>query len=163
MTHFFDKIVLKIRNKKQIRKNSYLISFSGGQDSIILIFLWTNLFFFCINKKPFLLWCNHLWKKNDFYLFRHSFKISFFFKQKFFYTIFFFKSFNEQKARKFRYFSFLRIAYYSHTQIVLTAHTQDDNIETFFINLFRGSGKFGLHLLRDSQTFINSEGLQKFY
>ena len=114
-------------------------------------------------NKPSILWCNHIWKTTDFYLFRHSFQISFLLNQRFFYTIFFSKYFSEKKARKFRYFSFLRIARYSGYDSVLTAHTQSDSIETFFINLFRGSGRFGLQNLRNFQIFLNYECSQTFY
>ena len=137
-----------------------LISFSGGQDSINLLILWTNLLFSTVLN---ILWCHHVWKVKDFYLFRHTFQISFILHQRFFYTIFFSKYFSEQKARRFRYFSFLRIANYSGSKFVLTAHTQSDNIETFFIHLFRGSGKFGLKILRKSQNFFADECSQKFY
>lgn len=116
-----------------------------------------------LNNQPSIIWCNHMWKTPDFYLFRHSFQISFLFNQRFFYTIFFSKYFSEKKARKWRYFSFLRVARYSGYDSVLTAHTQSDSIETFFINLFRGSGPFGLQTLRNFQIFLNYECSQTFY
>lgn len=137
--------------------HGYIFSFSGGQDSINLFILWKQK-----NFKNKIFWCHHLWKKNDFYLFRHSFQMSFFFKQRFFYTLFFSKNFTEQKARKFRYFSVLRVAQYSHSKYILTGHTQFDNIETFFLNLFRGSGKFGLQGLRQFQNLVTNEFSQKF-
>nr|YP_009306330.1 hypothetical protein [Caulerpa cliftonii]AOP19234.1 hypothetical protein [Caulerpa cliftonii] len=145
----------------------YLIAFSGGQDSTILMVLWMNL-----NKLAALqaegftnacIWCNHLWKINDFYLLRHSFQISFIFHQSFFYSISFSKILSEQKARQYRHNTFLRISNYSNSDFVCTAHTQNDQIETFFINLFRGSGKFGLQSLRNSQVFVKPSALQTFY
>lgn len=146
---------------------SVMIAFSGGQDSINLIILWKSLIssthFPVLKKKPSMIWCHHIWKITDFYLFRHSFQISFLLNQPFFYTIFFSKYFSEKKARKFRYFSFLRIARYSGYDSVLTAHTQNDSMETFFINLFRGSGPFGLQTLRNFQVFLNDECSQTFY
>ena len=138
---------------------SDLIAFSGGQDSTNLIILWTNLNSYRRNS---CVWCNHLWKKEDFYLFRHSFQISFLLCKPFLCTLFFSKILGEQKARKNRYNSFFRIYNYSYFNFLLTGHTQNDQIETFFINLFRGSGKFGLQILRDSQIFLNSQYLQNF-
>lgn len=168
MSSIFDHVLLDLQKSKQkfIRINS-LIAFSGGQDSINLVILWKNLISstHCpvLKKKPSIIWCHHLWKITDFYLFRHSSQISFLLSQRFFYTIFFSKYFSEKKARKFRYFSFLRIARYSGYDSVITAHTQNDSMETFFINLFRGSGPFGLQTLRNFQIFLNDECSQTFY
>lgn len=171
MSYIFEKTLLDIQKSKQkcIWVNC-LISFSGGQDSINLLILWINLllpmkvgaFKNKFSNQISIVCCNHLWKTTDFYFFRHSLQISFIFDQRFFYTVFFSKYFSEQKARKFRYFLFLRIANYSGSELVLTAHTRNDNIETFFLNLFRGSGKFGLKILRNFQIFLNSECSQKF-
>nr|BBN51436.1 conserved hypothetical protein [Halimeda borneensis] len=141
----------------------YLIAFSGGQDSLNLLTRSTNY--------SGILWCNHLWKIEDFYLLRHCFQINFIFyrsryavaEQRFFFTIFFSKSFSEQKARYYRYFLFSRIGIYSQLKVIFTAHTQNDNIETFFINLFRGSGKFGLQTLQDWRILQNYEYSKKFY
>ena len=109
-----------------------------------------------------IVWCNHLWKIQQFYLLRHCFQINRFFGQRFFFTIFCSKSFSEKKARNHRYYLFSRIGIYSQSEILFTAHTQNDNIETFFFNLFRGSGKFGLQILRDWRILLNNEYSQKF-
>ena len=130
-----------------------LIAFSGGQDSINLL----------VHTNSKLVWCNHLWNRGHFYLLRHCFQLNFIFYQRFFFTIFFSKSFSEQKARYSRYCLFVRIGIYSHSQIILTAHTQNDNIETFFLNLFRGSGKFGLQILKNWHNLPNNEYSKKFY
>lgn len=178
----FDHVLLDLkRSKQKIIWMKSLIAFSGGQDSINLVILWKNLLgqplpwaspghwgwgehpFLSLKNKPSIIWCHHIWKIPDFYLFRHSFQISFIFNQRFFYTIFFSKYFSEKKARKWRYFSFLRVARYSGYDSILTAHTQNDSIETFFMNLFRGSGPFGLQTLRNLQIFFNDECSQTFY
>ena len=180
MSSIFNNVLLNLKKSKQ--KTLWingLIAFSGGQDSINLIILWKSLIFSthiqslslrvrktpcCASSGlPSIIWCNHLWKITDFYNFRHSLQISFLFNQRFFYTIFFSKYFSEQQARKFRYFSFLRVARYSNSKSILTAHTQNDTSETFFINLFRGSGKFGLQTLRNFQIFLNYECSQTFF
>lgn len=167
MIHFILKIFFQFEKlKKKTNFENCLISFSGGQDSVNLLILWINLFASnnskIYKKENSIIWCNHLWKTKDFFLLRHSFQINFIFNQRFFYIIFFSKIFKEQKARKHRYLSGLRIAYYSNNRFLLTAHTHNDNIETFFINLFRGSGKVGLQSIRDLQLFFNDECLQKF-
>ena len=58
----------------------------------------------------------------------------------------------EDAARRLRYdyfFDLLREHGYS---VVATAHHRDDSIETFFLNLFRGTGIAGLHGIRPLTT-----------
>lgn len=50
----------------------------------------------------------------------------------------------EQAARINRYKMFERLAGNLKLDFVATAHTADDSVETFFLNLFRGSGLTGL-------------------
>ena len=59
----------------------------------------------------------------------------------------------EEAARRLRYeyFSSL-ITHHSSLTCVATAHHRDDSIETFFLNLFRGTGIAGLHGIRPIST-----------
>ena len=68
----------------------------------------------------------------------------------------------EEAARHLRYQYFAQIVNSSSTlplfhsstlPIVATAHHADDSIETFFLNLFRGTGIHGLHGIRPVKTF----------
>ena len=72
----------------------------------------------------------------------------------------------EEAARRLRYEFFAQILKQSSNQtikqsVVATAHHRDDSIETFFLNLFRGTGIAGLHGIRPiSELRINNEELR---
>ena len=71
----------------------------------------------------------------------------------------------EEAARHLRYEYFAQLLMQSGNQairqssIVATAHHADDSIETFFLNLFRGTGIHGLHGIRPNSQFsiLNSQ------
>ena len=68
----------------------------------------------------------------------------------------------EEAARRLRYgfFSSL-ITHHPSLGCVATAHHRDDSVETFFLNLFRGTGIAGLHGIRPSSKLrIKSEELR---
>ncbi len=54
----------------------------------------------------------------------------------------------EDAARKLRYGWFSELCHEHAFECVVTAHHRDDSIETFFLNLFRGTGITGLHGIR---------------
>ena len=56
----------------------------------------------------------------------------------------------EEAARNLRYGYFSRLATDEGFSCVATAHHSDDSVETFFLNLFRGTGIAGLHGIRPS-------------
>ena len=60
----------------------------------------------------------------------------------------------EEAARRLRYEYFAQLS-----PLVATAHHRDDSIETFFLNLFRGTGIAGLHGIRPNSQFsiLNSQ------
>jgi len=55
----------------------------------------------------------------------------------------------ETAARDTRYKFFAQVAKRHHTQTIFLAHHADDLVETFLINLFRGSGATGLGAMRE--------------
>ena len=67
----------------------------------------------------------------------------------------------EEAARLLRYEWFARLCREHGYACVATAHHRDDSIETFFLNLFRGTGIAGLHGIRPlSELRINNEELR---
>ncbi|MBP5527987.1 MAG: tRNA lysidine(34) synthetase TilS [Bacteroidales bacterium] len=54
----------------------------------------------------------------------------------------------EEAARELRYEWFGTVCRQHDISVVATAHHRDDSIETFFLNLFRGTGIAGLHGIR---------------
>ena len=66
----------------------------------------------------------------------------------------------EAAAREARYKFFAQIAKQRRAQTIFLGHHADDHVETFFINLFRGSGASGLGAMREvSKRRINDVDL----
>lgn len=64
------------------------------------------------------------------------------------------KNASEAEARRARY-SFLESVQKQHdARAIVTAHHQDDVIETLFINLIRGTGRRGISSLKSSQDIV---------
>lgn len=58
---------------------------------------------------------------------------------------------SEAEAREARYQFLRRIAKEYQAKAIITAHHQDDRIETLFINLIRGTGRKGLSALKETE------------
>jgi tRNA(Ile)-lysidine synthase len=61
---------------------------------------------------------------------------------------------SEAKARKARYMFLERVKLASGAQAILTAHHQDDVLETAIMNMMRGSGRRGLVALKSTDGLI---------
>nr|ANG44456.1 hypothetical chloroplast RF62 [Ostreobium sp. OS1B] len=142
-------------------KKEILISFSGGQDSICLLILLIllqrqlSLYFEMI-------YCNHLWSFNSLYTLLHIFKINFNLNKKAIFALNIKKKFTEKSARLWRYSTLYRVSQFYNYQVVLTAHSQTDKIETFFLNLFRSSSKEGLSVFASNRIIISKSTKEIF-
>ncbi|WGH27587.1 MAG: tRNA lysidine(34) synthetase TilS [Candidatus Shikimatogenerans bostrichidophilus] len=140
MFNFIKEKLKKLKNKK------FLLAISGGIDSMVLL----NIFNKIYKKNIYIANCNfNLEKKNNnknfIYKICKKKKINFFYKK--FNT----KKFSKKKkisiqmaARLLRYNWFLKLKKKLNLNYIVLAHHLDDKIETFFINLFRNSGIYGL-------------------
>lgn len=126
--------------------NSYLLAVSGGVDSMVLLYLFLN------SKLSFsIVHCNFQLRGEDSDLDEQLVR-NFCEKNK---LNFFSKKINtrelkkggesiEMTARSLRYHYFRELINQYRFDYLVTAHHLNDNAETFFINLFRGSGLKGL-------------------
>ena len=126
-------------------KKNILISFSGGQDSTCLLVLLILL------KKQLslhfeMIYCNHLWNLNKNIILAINIK----------------KNFTEKSARLWRYSIIYRTSQFYNYEIILTAHTKTDQIETLLLNLFRGSSKDGLSIFSNNRFLVSKSTKEIF-
>ena len=138
-----------------------LISYSGGQDSSCLI-----IFLMLLKRQLSLLfeviYCNHFWSLNNLYDGLHIFKLSFSLNKKTIFALNIKKNFTEKLARLWRYSTIYRVSQFYSYKVILTAHTQTDRIETFFLNLFRSSSKDGLSVFTNNRIIISKSAKEIF-
>ena len=123
-----------------------IITISGGQDSLCLFFILLHL------KKQWkwhfgLLYCNHFWQIDSFYINSLIFKLGFFFLIPAYLSLPSENIFSEQKSRTWRYRQFDRLTTFYKYDIIFTGHTSTDKIETVLLQLVRGTGTRGLSTL----------------
>ena len=124
---------------KQFNKKHLLVSFSGGQDSITLLILLA-----IIQSQNSLnlniLWNNHLWHKDSFFIARHVLKLSCLLKLTAHNVITTTSVKTELQARQWRSKASRRLQMFYKYHNIVQAHSGTDKIETLLLNLFRGTG-----------------------
>tara|TARA_B100001248_G_scaffold173062_1_gene131182 strand:+ start:1480 stop:2499 length:1020 start_codon:yes stop_codon:yes gene_type:complete len=143
------------KNLNNHKKKSYIIAISGGPDSLALVAL-SKAYSYEHKKKFFYVLINHnirknskreankvrnLLKKNNIPLNILSNQIKI-------------KSNIQSQARTIRYKLLLDFCKKKKTKTIITAHNLEDQVETFFIRLSRGSGLTGLSAMK-SLTLLN--------
>ena len=145
------------QNKLFHKEDKILLALSGGCDSVALFWLLKKL-----NYKFSAAHCNfnlrnkdsendeifteNLCNKSDIQLFKTSFKTKEFAENN--------KLSIEDAARKLRYAWFEKIRIENNFSYILTAHHLDDKIETFFINITKGTGIKGLRSISAKKNNI---------
>nr|QCI04204.1 tRNA Ile-lysidine synthetase [Anotrichium furcellatum] len=129
--------------------NKILIAISGGQDSIFLI----NIINYLINKYSIIIqteyiYIDHQWKYDSKIQLMHLINYILLTNQKLFIYQINSHILKENIAREFRYNIIIQHAKHKNSHIIMTAHSQTDKIETFFINLIRGTSIDGATSLR---------------
>nr|NP_683805.1 hypothetical chloroplast RF62 [Chaetosphaeridium globosum]Q8M9Y1.1 RecName: Full=tRNA(Ile)-lysidine synthase, chloroplastic; AltName: Full=tRNA(Ile)-2-lysyl-cytidine synthase; AltName: Full=tRNA(Ile)-lysidine synthetase [Chaetosphaeridium globosum]AAM96585.1 hypothetical chloroplast RF62 [Chaetosphaeridium globosum] len=151
MNHFNLKLIKRIQNdliKYNLLKpkKSILIAISGGQDSIVLLKI-LSILQIQWKWKLSIIYCDHQWNiysKNQAF---HLYKVSFQMGIPFYHGVTIKPLRTEKSARIWRYSVFQRIASISKFNVIVTAHSSTDRVETFLYNLFRGTGVQGLQSL----------------
>ncbi len=152
------KIFLDFRNKlNKLNKKSYVVAVSGGPDSLGLVAL-TKAYTNYKKTRFYYVLIDHNIRKNskkEAHLVRNLLKKKsinlrvILNKKKIFKNI-------QAEARKTRYDLLTNFCKIKKCKTILTAHNLEDQVETFFIRLSRGSGLKGLSAMK-SLTKINSK------
>ncbi len=152
-----NEVFLHFKNKlKKFKKKSFLVAVSGGPDSLALAALSkayeyqnkTKFFYVLINhniRKDSLKEANqvkNLLKKNGINLTILSNKIKI-------------NNNIQAQARNIRYQMISEFCKKNNIKIILTAHNLEDQVETFFIRLSRGSGLTGLSAMKNLTKLNN--------
>ena len=149
------KIFLNFKQKiLSLKKKNFVIAVSGGPDSLALAAL-AKALSFQQKIKFFYILINHNIRKNSLneaekvknLLKKHSINLQIFSnKEKITKNI-------QSNARVIRYKMISKFSSKKGVRYILTAHNLEDQVETFFIRLSRGSGLTGLSSMREFSVF----------
>lgn len=141
--------------QKQLLKphQQILLAFSGGQDSVLLVF------FIKILQKQWkwsihIIWCNHLLQIDSLYIFLHISNLSYNLQIPLSTSIFIENFENENAIRNIRYEIFFRVSSFKEINNILVGHNSSDRLETLFINIFRGTGSNSFYFINWKKQFV---------
>ena len=154
------KLYTKFRKKilKKVGKDNFAIGVSGGADSLCLAYL-SNLYSTEFKNKIFVLIVDHKMRQESS---KEAQKVKMMLKKKGINSVVLTwkgkkPSQNIQlQARKIRYELISNYCLKHNVNYLITAHHQDDQIENFFIRLFRGSGLTGLSSMAESSNYSDN-------
>jgi tRNA(Ile)-lysidine synthase len=133
------------------KSGSYVVAVSGGVDSVVLLHLLSKQTKLDLTVAHF----DHGIRKNSALDRRFVEKLAKSYNLPFVYeTGHLGDSSSEAVAREARYEFLRRVQAKSHSQALITAHHQDDYIETAILNMLRGTGRKGLTALKTRPSII---------
>jgi tRNA(Ile)-lysidine synthase len=137
----------------QIYKQNHLdktkvVAVSFGKDSISLLMM-LNYLQRTINESIYILHCNHFSQKNNFFSIQESFKLSYLINSHLYISCPIISPKGETKQRLWRHRIYKRTINLVNSNSIFLGHTKTDKIETFFLNLLRGTN---LNSLSNFQT-----------
>nr|AIA21409.1 hypothetical protein [Pyropia kanakaensis] len=150
------KFISTIEAKELLPYNSsLLVSFSGGQDSLTLVKILSDLKE-NYNWKISLIHFDHRWRSDSMRASKQVFKYAKLYNL----PVYYFecpKCLNtEESSRKWRYTTLINTAYVNNLREIVLAHTATDKAETVLSNLFRGTSLDGLSSIRWSSQISNT-------
>ena len=143
---------------KDIKKKNFALAVSGGSDSLCLSYF-SKVYSSEFRNKIYILIVNHNLRKESF---KEAIKVKKILKKrKISSTILNWKgpipkSNIQKNARDIRYSLISNYCFKKNIKFLITAHHQDDQIENFFIRLFRGSGLSGLSSMSRNTKYDNN-------
>ena len=150
-------IFLNFKNKLDtLKKKKYVVAVSGGPDSLALVAL-TKAYTFFKKVKFYYVLVDHNIRKNSN---QEAKKVKDLLKKKYINLKIFLNKKKitkniQAEARNTRYDILTNYCKRKNVRVLLTAHNLEDQVETFFIRLSRGSGLKGLSAMK-SLSKINS-------
>lgn len=129
-------------------KTPLFCTVSGGQDSIVTLFVLLHTMSFPTNyrlgqdKKPEtlqIIHCHHFWQKKNILTARSLFQLSWVFKLPYTLLLPEKQFLTENSTRTWRKRLFFRLVNLNQSLVLVTGHTQSDTLETKINNLFRGT------------------------
>nr|YP_009392831.1 tRNA Ile-lysidine synthetase [Caloglossa intermedia]ARW61393.1 tRNA Ile-lysidine synthetase [Caloglossa intermedia] len=141
MQKYFNYTLNKLADKYKIK--SILVAISGGQDSICLIKLLESFDKLYNLYKIEYIYIDHQWRIDSKKQIQHIISYMKVFKKKIYiYQINQLNS-SEHVSRKHRYHIIINHAAINRHEAIVTAHTKTDKLETFLLNLTRGTSLEG--------------------
>ena len=133
---------LIIEERKKVKKKPpFLVSLSGGQDSILTFLILLHGF----DPKFFeVLYCHHFWQPKNFFSVNLIFKLSFLFKISYTVIVPSKSLVTENLSRRWRRNNFSRLGYFLKTQTLIGGQTKTDISEKNISKILRGTTPYGL-------------------
>ena len=157
MNGIFSWDIRSCRFEYHWKNKNFAIAVSGGPDSLCLAYF-SKIYSSEFGNKAHTLIVNHKLRKEAY---KEAMKVKDILKQKRITS----KILNwegkiaknniQKKARDMRYYLISKYCIKNKIKYLLTAHHEDDQIETFFIRLIRGSGLTGLSSMQEKTKYNN--------